>query len=170
MKQHLGRCFRSLGSRSPGSKRIVWTIVLCMSAIGPLAFKLSAQSDASRAPNAPTAASFAGTWKGVCQDGKAFVLITLHFVANRVEGTLSLGNVNLGSPGANGAGTCTATEPATAEHSLPILRTMIAGNRLILDSRGPELEMILTGESTAQLRFPSESMAASYFEIRRTSQ
>ena len=138
--------------------------------MGPSAFNLSAQSDTARPANAPTAASFAGTWKGVCQDGKPFVLITLRFVANKVEGTLSLANVKLGDPAANGAGACTATDPVTADHSIPILRTMIAGNRLVLDSQGPELEMILTGESTAQLKFPGESTAATYFNIRRVSQ
>ena len=138
--------------------------------MGPLASRLSAQSDAPRAANTPTAASFAGTWKGVCKDGKTFVLITLRFDGDKVEGTLSLGSINLGNPGANGAGTCTVTEPAVAEHSVPILRTMVAGNRMILDSSGPELQMVLTGESTAQLRFPSESSDATYFEIRRTSQ
>ena len=147
---------------------VVAAIILCRGWIGPLQPELRGQIMAGAAPT--PAASFAGTWKGVCRDGKPFALITLRFAANKVEGTVSLGNVDLGSPTPNGAGTCTARDPATADHSMPVLRTMIAGNRLILDSRGPELEMILTGEGTAQLKFPSESMAASYFEIRRVSQ
>lgn len=162
MKQHLERCLRGLGS-----ERIVWATVLCLGSVGPLVCNLSAQADAAALPN-PTV--FAGTWKGVCQDGKPFVLITLRFVANKVEGTISLGDIHLGNPATNGAGTCTATTPANAEHSMPILSAMVDGKRLVFDSRGPQLEMILTGETTAQLRFPSESMAASYFEIRKASQ
>ncbi len=155
----IGRCFCR-------SKRIAWATVLWFSLMGPLASSLSAQVDAASSPNP---ALFAGTWKGVCQDGKPFVLITLRFVANKVEGTVSLGNIKLGEPAANGAGTCTSTTPATAEHSMPILSAMVDGKRLVFDSRGPQLEMILTGDATAQLRFPSESMAASYFEIHKAS-
>ena len=36
---------------------------------------------------------FAGTWKGICADGKPFVLLALRVTGSDVTGTISIGNI-----------------------------------------------------------------------------
>jgi len=74
-------------------------MLLCVLLIAISAPLLRAQSDASGPPNA--GAAFAGMWKGVCQDGKAFILLTLRSTSNQIEGTISLGNVSLDDSAGN---------------------------------------------------------------------
>jgi hypothetical protein len=118
--------------------------VLLIAVLGPL---LQAQTDASGLSNA--GAPFAGRWKGVCQDGKAFVLLTLRATSNQIEGTISLGNVNLGNSAGNKSGTCTATDPASRDHSTSIKDAVVDGQKLTFQSsRGLQVEIILTGRDT----------------------
>ena len=34
---------------------------------------------------------FAGTWKGICQDGRTFVVLTLRLNQDQLDGTVSIG-------------------------------------------------------------------------------
>jgi hypothetical protein len=139
---------------------------LCVLLIAISAPLLRAQSDASRSSD--TRAAFSGRWKGVCQDGKAFILLTLRSTSNEIEGTLSLGNVTLGDSAGNNGGTCTATDPASRNHSTSIKDAAVDGQKLTFESsRGPRIEIILTSRDTARLRFPGTPMEHASFEIHK---
>lgn len=109
-------------------------------------------------------------WKGVCQDKKPFVLLTLRSTSNKIVGSVSLGNVQLGNSGENKGGICTATDPANREHAIPIENATLDGRKLTFKaSRGPEMEMILTSDDTAKLRFPGTPMEDVSFEVHKTA-
>jgi hypothetical protein len=138
--------------------------VLWIAATGPL---LQAQSNGSSANGG---ALFAGTWKGVCQDGKAFILLELRSTANKIEGSMSLGNVSLADSGANKGGSCTVTDPASPDHSAPIKDAVVDGQKLTFESsRGQQVEVILTSQDTARLKFPGTPMEQTSFEIHKTT-
>jgi hypothetical protein len=143
-------------------------ILLCVLLIAISAPLLRAQSFPSGPSNA--GAAFAGMWKGVCQDGKAFILLTLRSTSNEIEGTISLGNVSLGASAGNKGGTCTATDPASRDHSTSIKDVIVDGQKLTFESsRGPQVEIILTSRDTAKLRFPGTPMEDASFEIHKAS-
>jgi hypothetical protein len=138
---------------------------LILSAVlaGLLAVPLSAQTDAA----AVSIESFAGTWTGLCQDGKPFVILSLHVVSNKIEGTVSIANANYGGSSSNGA-SCTVQDPASPDHAMPILRTVVEGKKLTMDTRGPQVQIVLTGKDAARLSFPTEDNAEAFFEIHKT--
>jgi hypothetical protein len=143
-------------------------MLLCVLLIAISAPLLRAQSDVSGPPNA--GAAFAGMWKGVCQDGKAFILLTLRSTSNQIEGTISLGNVSLDDSAGNKGGTCTATDPASRDHSTSIKDVVVDGQKLTFEStKGPQVEIILTSRDTAKLRFPGTPMEEASFEIHKAS-
>ena len=143
-------------------------ILLCVLLIAISAPLLWAQSDASGPSNA--GAAFAGMWKGVCQDGKPFILLTLRSTSNEIEGTMSLGNVSLGDSAGNKVGSCTATDPASRDHSTSIKDVVVDGQKLTFESsRGPQVEITLTSRDTAKLRFPGTPMEDASFEIHKAS-
>lgn len=43
---------------------------------------------------------FAGTWKGTCQDGRTFVVLTLQVNQDQLDGTVSIGNMHGDKEGA----------------------------------------------------------------------
>jgi hypothetical protein len=134
--------------------------LLCVLLIAISAPVLRAQSDAGGA--------FAGRWKGVCQDGKAFILLTLRSTSNEIEGTVSLGNVSLENSAGNEGGTCTATDPASRDHATSIKDAVIDGQKLTFESsRGPQVEITFTSRDTARLRFPGTPMEHASFEIHK---
>jgi hypothetical protein len=127
---------------------------------------LSAQTDDA----APSIESFAGTWTGLCQDGKVFVILSLHVVSNKVEGTISIANANFGASSAKGAGSCSVTDPASPDHAMQIVHPTVDGSKLTGDTRGPQIEIDLTGKDTARLRFPSADNANAFFELHKTAE
>jgi hypothetical protein len=136
--------------------------VLLIAASGPL---LQAQCNGSNG-----GALFAGTWKGVCQDGKAFILLELRSTANKIEGSMSLGNVSLADSGANKGGSCTVTDPASPDHSASIKDAVVDGRKLTFESsRGQQVEVILTSQDAAKLKFPGTPMERTSFEIHKTT-
>lgn len=143
-------------------------MLLCVLLVAISSPLLQAQSDALSPTDAR--AAFSGMWKRVCQDGKAFILLTLRPTSNEIDGTISLGNVDLGNSAGNKGGTCTATDPASRDHSMSIKDTVVDGQKLTFDSsRGPQVEMILTSRDTARLRFPGTPMENTSFEIHKES-
>jgi hypothetical protein len=139
--------------------------VLSLVASGAL---LCAQIKATSASS--SGAPFAGIWKGVCQEGKAFILLDLKFVSNKIEGSVSLGNVSLGDPGSVKSGTCTVTDAATRDHSTSIKDAVVDGPKLTFDSLpGPQVEIVLTSPDIGKLRFPGTPMETASFEIHKTT-
>jgi len=109
-------------------------------------------------------------WEGVCQDGKPLVLLMIGSISNEIEGTISLGNVNFGNSAGNRTGTCTATDPASRDHSMPIKNALVDGQKLTFESaRGLKFEMVLTSGDSAALRFLSTPMEDAAFDIHKKS-
>jgi hypothetical protein len=163
MKRYLSARLSSFDSTIHRSPMLLCVLLFAIS--GPL---LRAQSDASGPSNA--GAAFTGMWKGVCQDGKAFILLTLRSTSNEIEGTISLGNVSFAEPAGNKGGSCTATDPASRDHSMSIKDAVVDGQKLTFAaSRGPQVEIILTSRDTANLRFPGIPMEEASFEIHKAT-
>jgi hypothetical protein len=143
------------------------SIIYCALLIGLLAPTLRAQSDASS--SAKNRAKFVGMWKGVCQDGKPFALLTLRSASNRIEGTISLGNTVFGEP-LGKSGTCTVTDPANQEHSKAIKNAVIEDQKLTFEtSSGQQVEMILATDNTARLEVMDSPMQDAVFEVHKTA-
>ena len=154
--------------RSGGSTINLWPLLFCVVLLGISSPVLRPQNDASGSFN--NRAAFAGMWKGECQDGKPFVFLTLRSTSSAIEGTISLGNVDLGNSTGNKGGSCTATTPASHDHSMSIKNVAVDGQKLTFESsRGTQVEMILASEDTAKLRFPGTPMEDASFEIHKTT-
>src|SRR5579864_744076 len=58
---------------------------------------------------------FAGTWRGICQDGNPFVILTIRVNGGILAGDISIANMQ------GGNGQCaTVTDAPTAEHAMKI--------------------------------------------------
>jgi hypothetical protein len=154
--------------RSGGSTINLRPLLCCVVLLGISSPVLRPQSDASGHSN--SRAAFAGMSEGVCQDGKPFVFLTLRSTSSEIEGTISLGDVNLGNSAGTKGGTCTATNPASRDHSMSIKNAAVDGQKLTFESsRGTQVEIILASEDTAKLRFPGTPMEDAAFEIHKTT-
>ena len=69
---------------------------------------------------------FAVTWKGTCQDGRTFVVLSLQVNQDQLDGTVSIGNMHGDEQGA-----CTlVTAPPAPEHAQTISHASIANGIL----------------------------------------
>ena len=83
---------------------------------------------------------------------------------------MSLGNVSLADSGANKGGSCAVTDPASPDHSTSIKAALVDGQKLTFESSpGPQVEIILTSQATAKLRYPGTPMEQASFEIHKTN-
>ena len=106
----------------------------------------------------------------MCPDGKAFILLELRSTVNKIDGSISLGNVSLANSGVNKGGSCTVTDPASPDHSAPINDAVVDGQKLTFaSSRGQQVEVILTSQDTARLKFLGTPMEQTSFEIDKTT-
>jgi hypothetical protein len=69
---------------------------------------------------------FAGTWKGTCQDGRTFVVLTLQVNQDQLDGTVSIGNMHGDDEGA----CMQVSAPPVPEHAQKISHAGIANNVL----------------------------------------
>jgi hypothetical protein len=143
------------------------SVLACVLLLSPIHPTLAAQTNTQASVNPP---SFAGTWKGLCNDGKPFVLLTLSPSSNQIEGTISLGNVKFGSSTVSHTNSCTVADPADPGHSMPIRNAALDGSKLTFDyARGQQIEIDLTRQGTARLRFLGTPYEESSFLIDKTS-
>lgn len=97
---------------------------------------------------------FAGTWKGICQDGRTFVVLTLKVNQDQLDGTVSIGNMHGDDEGA----CMLVTAPPVAEHAQKISHTAIADGTLSFNgSQRPDgtptlFELKQTEEGKADLK------------------
>jgi hypothetical protein len=144
-----------------------WSALVCMLLLSPMHPTLTAQT---KAPTSVNRSSFAGTWRGLCDDGKPFVLLTLSPTSNQIEGTISLGNVKFGSSTVSNSNTCTVADPADAAHATTIKNAALDGSRLTFEySQGQQIEVDLTHPGTAKLRFLGTPYEETSFVINKTS-
>jgi hypothetical protein len=94
-------------------------------------------------------ASFAGTWKGICQDSNPFVILTIAVSGKDLVGDISIANMH----GENGQ--CeTVTDAPSPQHAMKIGSAKVEGS--IFRFQGSEkarFEMSLSGAQTAALKF-----------------
>ena len=94
-------------------------------------------------------ASFAGTWKGICQDGNPFVILSITVSGRDLMGDISIANMH------GEDGQCEAIIDAPSpQHALKISGARVEGG--ILSFQGSEkarFEMSLSGAQTAKLKF-----------------
>jgi len=92
---------------------------------------------------------FAGTWKGICQDGNPFVILTIRVNGGTLAGDISIANMQ------GGNGQCaTVTDPPTAEHAMKIDGAKVQGSIFSFQgSAKARFEMSLVDAQTARLKF-----------------
>jgi len=97
---------------------------------------------------------FAGNWEGKCQDGRTFVVLSLLMVGDKLEGTISIGNMHGDDEGA-----CMfVSAPPVAEHAQEIRAALATGNILSFngakrpDGSNPRFELKETGTDKAELK------------------
>ena len=143
------------------------TLMFCLWGIAPI--QLSGQT--SKGNDSYRDATFRGRWKGMCQDGKALVLLSLQSKSGKLRGDISIGNIKFGASTGGNAPPCTATDPATSDHSKAIVNAAIEGGKLTFETpQGSQFEMILTGQNTAKIRLRGTTVEDYYFEIRKTAE
>jgi hypothetical protein len=109
--------------------------------------------------------SFAGNWRGICQDGKPFVVLTLKVDGNDLVGDISIANMS----GDNGQ--CVAvTDPPSPEHAMKISGATLAGPILSFRaSSHAQFTMALDDAKTAKLRFLGTPVEDSPWRLTKTS-
>ena len=144
-----------------GKLAVVWFAALTVVTLAAACMWFVATARAGSSP-------MAGEWVGMCQDGRPFVMVTLRPAVGGYGGTISIGNVKVTSqPGAT-IGTCTAKDPASAEHAMKIAKAWMVDKTLTFDSEnGQEYEMRPTGSDAAELRFVATNRDESWFALRR---
>ncbi len=103
----------------PGT--LSWGVILltCLSLwhTAPHLVSASRQQSAVQSDNAKDSLQrFAGTWEGKCQDGRTFVVLVLRSIDNKLDGTVSIGNMHGDDEGA----CMLVTAPPVPEHAQTI--------------------------------------------------
>jgi len=97
---------------------------------------------------------FAGTWKGTCQDGRTFVVLTLQLNHDQLDGTVSIGNMHGDDEGA----CMLVTAPPAPEHAQKVNHAAVANGVLSFNgSQRPDgsfthFELKQTEEGKADLK------------------
>ena len=93
--------------------------------------------------------SFAGTWKGICQDGNPFVILSLKVSGRDLVGDISIANMH----GDNGQ-CASVIDPPSPQHAMKISSAKLEGKTLSFDgSPNARFQMSLDGTQTAKLKF-----------------
>jgi len=97
---------------------------------------------------------FAGTWKGTCQDGRTFVVLTLQLNHDQLDGTVSIGNMHGDDEGA----CMLVTAPPAPEHAQKVDHAAVGNGVLSFNgSKRPDgsvthFELKQTEEGKADLK------------------
>jgi hypothetical protein len=120
-------------------------LFVAIALLAAIPWTLLAQTSASGHP----LADFAGTWRGICQDGNPFVILSIKVGSEALAGDISIANMN------GGNGQCAAvTDPPTAEHAMKIDSAKVQGNIFSFQgSPKARFEMSLVDTQTARLKF-----------------
>lgn len=114
---------------------------------------------------------FAGTWEGKCQDGRTFVLLTLKQDSNRLNGTVSIGNMH----GDNQGGCMMVLAPPAPEHAQTIIGAEAKQNTLSFngakrpDGSYPRFELTLTEKGEAQLKLMGSPVEVHPWQLAKAS-
>jgi hypothetical protein len=105
--------------------------------------QLAHSGESSESPSA-----FEGTWKGICGDGKPFVILSPQASGKELAGDVSIANMN------GEEGQCSAVlDPPSPEHAMKIRRARIEGKILSFQgSPNARFEMSLENAQSARLK------------------
>jgi hypothetical protein len=107
--------------------------------------------------------SFVGTWKGVCADGKEFVVVTLNQNGADISGTVSLGNMQ----GEDGQ-CATVVNPPSPQHAMKISDAQLRGTLLAFKgSQRAEFEMTIVDTESARLKFLRTPVEEKPWELKK---
>ncbi len=107
--------------------------------------------------------SFVGTWRGVCADGKEFVVLTLNQDGADIGGTVSLANMK----GEDGQ-CATVVNPPSEEHAMKISDAQLRGTVLAFKgSQRAVFEMTIAGTEGARLKFLRTPVEDKPWELKR---
>jgi hypothetical protein len=92
---------------------------------------------------------FAGTWRGICQDGNPFVILSIKVSGGALAGDITIANMQ------GGNGQCaTVIDPPSPDHAMKIDGARVRGNVFSFQgSQKARFEMSLAGTQTARLKF-----------------
>lgn len=129
---------------------------------------LFAQSPQRPVPEENSATSlkrFVGTWKGLCADGKEFVVLTLTQAGNEIGGTISLGNFK------GDEGQCArVVDPPTPAHAMKVSDAQLRGADLAFKGRGgTAFEMSIAGTGGARLKFLGSPVEDNPWELKKAN-
>jgi len=97
-----------------------------------------------------TLSSFAGTWRGICQDGNPFAILSV-----RVSGKDLVGDISIANMQGDGNGQCAkVNDPPSPQHAMKIDGAKVEGNVFSFQgSPKARFEMSLVDTQTARLKF-----------------
>jgi hypothetical protein len=108
--------------------------------------------------------SFVGTWRGICQDGNPFVILSCKVNGRDLTGDISLANMN----GDNGQCT-TVIDPPSPQHAMKISGVKVEGKTLSFQgSPKARFEMSLAGAQTAKLKFLGTPVEDTPWQLTRS--
>lgn len=127
--------------------RILSLVLIALNCVPPMA------SQERRQPGSDDAAlhRFQGTWKGVCADGKDFVVVILTQIeAGGLGGTVRLANMRGGDDGQ----CATVVDPPSEKHALAVTDAKLSGSTITFrGGKRTEFAMSLQNGMDAHLRF-----------------
>jgi hypothetical protein len=108
---------------------------------------------------------FVGSWKGVCADGKEFVIVT--FVLSEggsLQGSIQLANMRGGEDGQ----CTTVVDPPSPQHAVAIAEAKRNGSTLTFKAKRMEFEMSLPAGGSAGLSFIGTASEQNPWKVTRT--
>jgi len=110
---------------------------------------------------------FLGLWKGVCADGKDFVIVALtQSDDGALGGTIRLANMRGGEDGQ----CATVVDPPSEEHALRVSEGKIIGATLLFrGAKRREFEMTVTDAGKAKLIFTGTASEENPWKLERVS-
>jgi hypothetical protein len=140
--------------------RISLPVFLAFSCVTPLL------SQAERRDTGGSVKRFVGTWKGVCADGKDFVVLTLTQTGGAsLEGSIRLANMRGGDDGA----CATVVDPPSERHALTVTDAKLNGSILTFrGSKRMEFEMSVEAGDNAALKFIGTASEDNPWKLKRT--
>lgn len=96
-----------------------------------------------------TLSSFAGTWRGICQDGNPFVILSITVSGKNLIGDISIANMQ------GGNGQCAKViDPPSPQHAMKIDDAKVEGKIFSFQgSPKARFEMSVVDAQTARLKF-----------------
>lgn len=136
--------------------------ILAMVALLTAASTLLAQNSGAR----DTLSPFVGTWRGICQDGGPFVILTIKVSGRDLAGDISIANMQGG-----GNGQCAkVNDPPSPEHAMTIGGAKVEGNVFSFQgSPKARFEMSLVDAQTARLKFLGTPVEETPWELVKSA-